>query len=85
MQFNNAIKKMKKVGEVTVDGLQAWVKRGGETLAIRGQKDWQDETKTVVVSIHVTNTTAVENDSNPMNGNCYTTYYDNMAQALKYF
>jgi hypothetical protein len=83
MQLKNAIKKMSKVGEVKIDGMQAWVSNGGSTISVRAQKDWRDETKTEVVSISKTNDVAVEND--PINANCYVTFYDNLTQAMRYF
>ena len=90
MTLTNALKKLAKAG-LTIESTKTWdgeshiVKYGGQTLAFYSLPDWQDETKIVIDLINITDSERLAADTNMMNGNCYTTYYDNFTQAIKSF
>lgn len=86
MKTSNAIKKLTKMGvELTISEDQKRIEArfGDDLLTIHSQIDWQTKTHLVLSSISSTNTRLLSADTNMMNGNCYTTYYDNLTQALK--
>lgn len=88
MKLKTAIKRIEKTGLKLTEEKngQYWVYYGGETLAFYAVEDWENPEGDMVIDlINLTFTDQLKKDKNPMNGNCYTTYYENLKRAMESF
>lgn len=87
MKLETAIKRIEKTGLKlsSSENGQYWVYCEGSTLAFYAVEDWEKPGQMVIDLINITWTDLLAKDKCMMNGNCYTTYYSNLKQAMTSF
>ena len=88
MKLKTAIKRIEKLGlKLNSDkNGQYWVKLEGSTLAFYAVENWEDpQGEQLIDLINITHTDLLAKDTCYANGNCYTTYFDNLTQCIKSF
>jgi len=90
MKLVNAIKKLQAAG-LTIESIKTWdgeshtIRYGDYILEFYSLPHWVDETNIVIDCISITDIERRNAETNPLNHNCYTTYYDNFTRAMKSF